>query len=364
LCGSEVLTQYMSFNGRSPWRFVLSLLVQTLLLLLFRCCTWTYLTFRLLASLLLRAPRPPPSSLLPAPLANSVEELVAGLEREFPDVVLPDTLVAEKDGPHVAVAFVPCSNLCLYAFGAAACLQRAKNYEQLRPRLRFLGTSSGALVAVALALDVDVPKLFERCLDDLDTLNARVGGWIGAYSVTISGIVEAMCRLTPAPKAHERASEGLQISVTALDPLPSRREITHFDSDSAVVNTLLASCYIPIVWEWPVWLPSLGLCLDGGASGFLVDGDLVVGPYHSCLPDVKPRVEFPRHLVFQPVGRSDLLRLFEEGWRDAARWAATGHTNRAQRVEKMQSSLSGVRTMLHEGLQTFLEVTGIKQKRS
>jgi hypothetical protein len=44
------------------------------------------------------------------------------------------------------------------------------------------------------------------------------------------------------------------------------------------IRAVLASCYIPLVWEDPVMLPGRGLVVDGGASTFVVDADLVIGP--------------------------------------------------------------------------------------
>ena len=51
-----------------------------------------------------------------------------------------------------------------------------------------------------------------------------------------------------------------------------------FTSDEHLAHVLLGSCYIPLVWESPVWLRGLGPAVDGGATRYLVDGDLVVGP--------------------------------------------------------------------------------------
>ena len=57
-----------------------------------------------------------------------------------------------------------------------------------------------------------------------------------------------------------------------------------------------------------------GPAWDGGITCFLnPHDDFLFGPYHSQCPDVCPAVEYPRQLVFQPVDRRDLLRLFEDG---------------------------------------------------
>lgn len=244
-------------------------------------------------------------------------------------------------------------------------MRSMRGYDELRPRLKFHGVSSGALVSLALALDVDIPAVFEHCVQGLDALNARTGGWIGAYSATIRGIVEAMCSFGGGESAYKRASGQVDFGVTTFEPFPVRRQLGEFASNEALVRAVLATCYIPVVWEETVWLRGLGFCLDGAASGFMVDGDVVVGPYHSGHPDIYPPREFPRQLVFKPVAMPDLLRLFEEGWRDAAQWAKSGGPMaREARQRQMAVAGFGMRTLLQEGAATFLEVVGLRRRSS
>ena len=107
-----------------------------------------------------------------------------------------------------------------------------------------------------------------------------------------------------------------------------------------------------------------GPAWDGGITCFLnPHDDFLFGPYHSQCPDVCPAVEYPRQLVFQPVDRRDLLRLFEDGYRDCARWVEAGC--RSRQAERKDLILGGgLRVLIREGCATFLEVCGIREKRA
>lgn len=321
-------------------------------------CCFLSATFRILfraAICILGPSQESPPRRLPPASCDSIVELMESLPR----VTLPPHLFDHS----VTLAFAPCSNLCLYMFGAVACLQHAHNFADARQHFRFRGVSSGALVAAALALDTNLPALFEQCVGLLDTLNVRRWGWIGAYSCSIRELVKQAAQ---GKDIHTATAGGkLNIATTCFRPSPSLREITTFKNSSELEQAVLASCYIPVVWEDPIWLPDIGPCLDGGVSGFSVDGDFVFGPYHSNFPDVGPSAEYSRQLVFQPVDARDMLRLFEDGYRDCARWVEAGCPSRhAERQEKIFSQRAGgTCTMLREGWATFLEVSGIHEKR-
>lgn len=47
---------------------------------------------------------------------------------EVAQVTLP-----ERFAEGFVLSFAPCSNLCLYMLGAAACLQRASNFQSVKP---------------------------------------------------------------------------------------------------------------------------------------------------------------------------------------------------------------------------------------
>lgn len=316
--------------------------------LVFSACRW--------AATFCMRPQPP-SALLPPPSAKTSSELVAALEAELGPRTFPEHL---RGG---TVAFAPCSNLCVYGFGAAACLQRARGFQA--KDLVFRGVSSGSLIAAALAMEVDIVALFETSVHWLDAINYRVGGWVGAYSETITGIVRDACALAGGEQACERLPAGrLEIGATELAPLPRRLDFKAYTSNHELEVAILSSCYIPVVWERPIWMPGRGLAVDGGASAFVSVGDLVVGPYHSGFPDIGPKKEFPRHLVFSPVARPDMLRLFEEGFRDAAAWLERGdrQADLALAEKREQLAANGSSALLSEAWGTLLEVLGIKKK--
>eukprot|EP00927_Polykrikos_kofoidii_P051040 TRINITY_DN44855_c0_g1_i1.p1 TRINITY_DN44855_c0_g1~~TRINITY_DN44855_c0_g1_i1.p1 ORF type:complete len:354 (+),score=52.69 TRINITY_DN44855_c0_g1_i1:105-1166(+) len=327
----------------------------------FHLLTAVFSVCRLVVSLVLGGKQAPPPQRLPAPSCNSFDGLLA----QLPRAKLPTEAFAEG----TVIAFEPCSNLCLYNFGVAACLQRATNFDEVRPRLCFAGTSSGAIVAAFLALNADICDLFPKCAHLLGDINNRVGGWIGAYSKTIRQLI----RKAGSDRDIQAALSGerLRVNITELNPLPQARELRNFASQRDLEQGVLASCYIPVVWEEPIWLSGgVGPCLDGGATRFLIDGDFVFGPYHSNIPDLCPETEYPRQLVFQPVDLQDLYRLFEDGYRDALRWIENGCPSRkAERMktlfdEKGNTSRGNIRVLLSEASSTFLEVAGIREKPS
>jgi len=297
----------------------------------FGCClaNWTFKAARTIVVLALGSSQRGPPRRLSSPTCNCMAELI----EQLPQVTLPPHLT----GKSLMFAFAPCSNLCIYMFGAVACLRRSRNFAEVEPNLRYSGVSSGALVASVCALGTDVVGLFERCVSLLDALNSRRCGWIGAYSRSIRAIVQRAAEGVDVGKAT--ANSKLSVGTTAFDPLPYRHEISSFASQLELEEVVLASCYIPVVWEDPIWLRHIGPCLDGGASGFHVQGDFVFSPYHSNLPDVGPAVEYPRQLVFEPVDARDMLRLFEDGYRDCARWITEGcQSRREERQERLFSS--------------------------
>jgi len=302
----------------------------------------------------IRGKQKPPPRRLPSPTAGSINDLM----QKLPRVTLPKNIL----GHPVTLAFAPCANLCTYMFGAVACLQRSTNYEDLKPNLRCSGVSSGSLVAAAATLHTDAAELFSKALPLFEASCERRGGWIGVYS----RIIREVARMAASGKAVQEATSGgrLRIGVTALDPLPFFHEVTEYKSSLDIQEAILASCSVPIVFEQTIWLPGLGPCLDGGASRFVVDGDFVFSPYKSSTPDLGPEKEYSRQLVFGTVHAEDMLRLFEDGYRDCARWVEAGCPSRKEERSKAIESTNNVSTLFKEGWDTLLEVTGIRVKPS
>jgi len=294
----------------------------------------------------------------PRRLEPASAETMAELLKKLPRATLPQQLLS---GP-MTFSFAPCSNLCLYLFGVATCLQRATNFDQARASFSYRGVSSGSLVAGAMALNADIAGLYEACLGMLAAINVRRWGWVGAYSQTIREVCVRAMEGKDVKQAT--AGEKLRLGTTLLSPLPSYHEVSAYETPLDLQQAVLASCFIPVVWEDPIWLRDLGPCLDGGASGFAIDGDVVVSPYHSSVPDLGPEVEYPRALVFQPIDARDMLKLFEDGYRDCLRWIEAGcPSSREQRRTAIAAAVGGgFNTLLMEGWATFLEVSGLRNK--
>eukprot|EP00929_Paragymnodinium_shiwhaense_P115342 TRINITY_DN84124_c0_g1_i1.p1 TRINITY_DN84124_c0_g1~~TRINITY_DN84124_c0_g1_i1.p1 ORF type:complete len:370 (+),score=46.12 TRINITY_DN84124_c0_g1_i1:65-1174(+) len=316
-----------------------------------------------------------PAALLPAPLSSDIIDLVKALDNELGGAELPESRLQDctPSSPFV-VTFAPCANLCIYGFGVAARLQRAKNFQgHLRAgRIRCRGVSSGGLCATALAMEADIAEAFANCLGGFVKANTRVGGWVGHYTKLITGVVESIFQVAGDDKNNYHRANSvvpgcpkLQLSVTCLSPLPCRKELSSFASNEELMSSALGSCFIPVVWEETTWSRHYGLCLDGAISGFVDHGDIVVGPYHSTFPDIYPQKEFPRALVFAAIAKDDMLRLFEEGFRDAHKWLSAGGAASPDRVrarEELCARSGGLAAMVLEGFACLLEVVGLREK--
>lgn len=91
--------------------------------------------------------------------------------------------------------------------------------------------------------------------------------------------------------------------------------------------------------------------------GFAVNGDVVVSPYPSSLPDIGPETAHPRSLVFFPPHKSDALCLFEDGYNDCCAWLAAGAPmNRKELRQEQLSMQSGVGPLLTEARRFFADV--------
>eukprot|EP00811_Abedinium_folium_P006567 NODE_16052_length_1014_cov_8.224352.p2 GENE.NODE_16052_length_1014_cov_8.224352~~NODE_16052_length_1014_cov_8.224352.p2 ORF type:complete len:216 (+),score=66.50 NODE_16052_length_1014_cov_8.224352:286-933(+) len=213
---------------------------------------------------------------------------------------------------------------------------------------------------MALAMDINICEVMDSILRMFTDQNTRVGGYVGAYSSLVRGTMEVICAAAGGASAFKRANGRLEVYLTALAPHPKLAVVTEYSSNENLMQTILGSCYAPVVFEEPILLPEHGLVLDGAIANFRVNGNLVVGPYHSGMPDIGPKEEFSRQLVFKPVDGRDLLRLFEDGWRDAAVWAAAGSPQNG--ADRRQSSGTGFTSLIGEGLALALEVVGLKNK--
>ena len=285
---------------------------------------------------------------------------------------LPPVPPLPEDERTDTVAFAGCANLCCYTLGAAFALQQAPNYADLRRRgkLRVVGGSSGALVGAFFAMDIDCGVCMHIMRARFRRHRHRLGGCIGIFSREVRDILRTAIRdsnragRTDGP-VDRLEGERLRVSVTRFNPWPQHATISSFSDEDAVLDAVLASCYIPVAYEAPVVLnaPRLGFCVDGCAISFLPQASCVVSPYHEHRAEIAPAVEFPAALVFSLVHADDVLALFEAGYRDTVRWLESGAPSRErQRATKSaQAAGGGLGAFATVALQVLLEIAGVER---
>eukprot|EP00435_Cladocopium_sp_Y103_P011046 s3549_g2.t2 len=221
--------------------------------------------------------------------------------------------------------------------GVACCLQRCPNFADVKPKLRFRGNSSGAFIAASMAAEIEIMQLLPEMLSWTERFRSRLWGLIGAYSASITEIV---WRIFSRAECFEHAKSCLSIGVTTFTPLPGKHtgivwliclfvtgvipEIENFESADELVTALLGSCYIPVAFEVPQWCSKNGPLWDGGICEFASQGDLVVSPFESVLPDIYPEEPYPKCFSFFPPHSADAVSLFEDGYMDCLRWLQQG----------------------------------------
>lgn len=270
----------------------------------------------------------------------------------------PDFPVPKDPKEDFTVTFGPCANLMIYTGGVACCLQRCPNFADVKPKLRFRGNSSGAFIAATMAAEIEIMQLLPEMLSWTERFRNRLWGIVGACSASITEIV---WRIFSRAECFEHAKSCLSIGVTTFTPLPGSLVAENFGSADELVTALLGSCYIPVAFEVPQWCSKHGPLWDGGICDFASQGDLVVSPFESVLPDIYPEEPYPKCFSFFPPHSADAVSLFEDGYMDCLRWLQQGAPARkATREETFhftdQSSTRRLGPLLSEGKRFLLEI--------
>jgi len=232
---------------------------------------------------------------------------------------------------HVAGA----ANLTLYELGAAYALQRATAQTTATagsvPLWQLRSASSGILCAMPFALGVDCVSVMWELRRQYVLRRCRLGGCIGIFSCSVRSTLRLVVEL-----AHKMGLENpsshcdgrLFVDVTQFTPLPKSKTVSKFGGEDHLIDVGLASSYIPVVFEEPITLPDLGLCLDGVILNPHPNAQFVISPFHDHLPDITPAKEYPTALLFNTLHGDDVLRLFEDGYLDCMRWLEAGAPSR------------------------------------
>lgn len=214
------------------------------------------------------------------------------------------------------LSFAGCAWCVPYHFGVAHTLQQ----RGLPAQTVYVGASSGALAAAALAAGLDPKDCFQGTLRSAARVARRWRGPAGRMSELVRDALEELL-----PKdAHERAHGRFRASVTKLPLLQTRLlPLGRLRSRRELIELVLASCYIPLYYERPArW--RRGLYLDGGLRNNqprLGPHTLTVSPFRDprAPAQIRPAQPPPRRWALFPTEQS-LRHLFDEGRRDAERF--------------------------------------------
>eukprot|EP00928_Gymnodinium_smaydae_P066471 TRINITY_DN49481_c0_g1_i1.p1 TRINITY_DN49481_c0_g1~~TRINITY_DN49481_c0_g1_i1.p1 ORF type:complete len:396 (+),score=55.03 TRINITY_DN49481_c0_g1_i1:77-1189(+) len=332
-----------------------ALILQNILYLLSLFLTWHWQVIHSILSRILPKRDRAPQRLSPPRWLSVSNGHLKGLDH------LPPMPVAPFD--EMSVAFAGCANLSMYMYGVAFALQRASQNSFRPVRWRTAGCSSGAFVGAQFAMDLDCAECMLETRRRFVAERERFAGCIGYYSRSIAGIVHHGIKVArDAGREPLKCLEhgSLSVSVTHFTPLPTHLEVVNFKSDENVVQTVLASCYIPIAYEWPIRLPGLGFCIDGCVCSFLPNATCVVSPYHVHMADICPAEEYPGTLVFNLLHGDDVLRLFEDGYLDCLAWVQAGAPSRSkERGGALGQQGASFMALLAQGWHVLKSIAGI-----
>ncbi|GAB1605550.1 patatin-like phospholipase domain-containing protein 4 isoform X1 [Argonauta hians] len=148
------------------------------------------------------------------------------------------------DEPVMNLSFCGCGFLGIYQLGVAYCLSR--HGSQLLSKVnRIAGCSAGSLIGAVLSTDEKlIPSCVKYAYDLADEARSQpLGAFTPKYSLSKS--LEKFLNENLPHNAHEMASGRLFVSVTNVE---SRRNETfsHYSDREELVQSLLASCYIPL----------------------------------------------------------------------------------------------------------------------
>lgn len=227
------------------------------------------------------------------------------------------------DFNNLSFGFSGCGWLIPYYVGVAHSI-RSNIPSHVLNRSKFCGSSSGSLMATALASDVDLDKM--RAM--IHNLRRELSkNWLGPVGVCTSVVSRGIRGLLP-PEPHVKVNGKLYISITEaqLDgkSFPVKNKLVNqFSSEDDLVHHLMASCYVPFYYEKPVIINDK-ICLDGGFSNNhprLNEHTIRVSPYSKSSAHIKPPETFTKYTPWNGFVKllsiDEMKALEERGFKDA-----------------------------------------------
>ena len=221
-------------------------------------------------------------------------------------------------------SFSACGWLKIYHFGVAKALQEGR----LVSEAKFVGSSAGSLIGLALALGLD----FERIRDfQLGCVDRTHGSLVGAFRLR-QYVEEIMDNMLPAD-AFTTIGDRVEVSFSSMPSFANRR-VNIFRDNSHLRQAILASCCMAPLAGMPFRLDG-ELVYDGAISDWLQNQSFLtcpeghaataaaavrVTPFWFSRADIRPSQYIPLWWALYPPRRQDFEWVFELGYRDGSDW--------------------------------------------
>ncbi|XP_019369280.1 PREDICTED: patatin-like phospholipase domain-containing protein 1 [Gavialis gangeticus] len=149
--------------------------------------------------------------------------------------------------PAQSVSFCGCGFILGYELGVIQALQELAP-EMLGSAAKFFGISSGAIAAAVLACGGN-----QEIVDEIysEVMEKSKKSLLGPYSPRFHflKLLEKGLRKGLTENCHQLASGRLHIGLTRL-PDGQKVVISDFCSKEEVIQAVLCSCFIPVIWGW------------------------------------------------------------------------------------------------------------------
>ncbi|XP_006025338.1 patatin-like phospholipase domain-containing protein 1 isoform X4 [Alligator sinensis] len=149
--------------------------------------------------------------------------------------------------PAQSVSFCGCGFILGYELGVIQALQELAP-EMLGSAAKFFGISSGAIAAAVLACGGN-----KEIVDEIysEVMEKSKKSLLGPYSPRFHflKLLEKGLRKGLTENCHQLASGRLHIGLTRL-PDGQKVVISDFCSKEEVIQAVLCSCFIPVIWGW------------------------------------------------------------------------------------------------------------------
>ena len=195
-----------------------------------------------------------------------------------------------------SISFEGCGAAISYHLGVIESMYQTYGHEYLsRSSIKFLGTSSGSIAALVVALGLDVALWKDRMFTAWEPMGffCQADRYVGKILSEI--LIEA------GADAYKRLENRLYISITKF--FSRNVVVSKWNSNAHVKRTVLASCFIPVVMLRPVWFGSC-FAVDGGFSNNcprLEKSTVLVSPSRNKSSEIKPEIKLRfRDLIGAP----------------------------------------------------------------